>query len=62
MGFGGGLLVGVFGYFSTLFPPAAPFMCSRTAVLCACLRRCAPVCALDEHKQKKRIFFGSGRR
>jgi hypothetical protein len=28
------------------------YMCSRTAVLCACLRRCAPVCALDAHEAR----------
>ena len=61
MGFGGGLLVGVFGGGGE--GPAAPFICSRTAVLfCACLRR--PVCASQTGaKDKKKMIFGvRGRR
>ena len=59
MGFCGGLLVGVFGGGGE--GPAAPFICSRTAVLfCACLRR--PVCASQTgaKKIKKNDLWGSG--
>jgi hypothetical protein len=70
MGFGGGLLVGVFGGGGEGLPfllfSRPPFLLCAQGQLsfCACLRRCAPVCALDEHKQtgeKKESFLDRGR-